>query len=54
MSQWIETELAESQLQDTRHRKRLTQLLGWSSEHQLQGCREPDVDHDGSVPRTSR
>jgi hypothetical protein len=28
MSQWVETELAESQMRDERHRKRLTQLLG--------------------------
>ena len=28
MGQWIETELAESQMQDERHKKRLAQLLG--------------------------
>ena len=27
MSQWVETELAESQMQDARHTKRLAQLL---------------------------
>ena len=32
MSQWIETELAESQMQDGRHKKRLAQMLGRLSE----------------------
>jgi hypothetical protein len=32
MSQWVETELAESQMRDTRHTKRLAQLLARLSE----------------------
>ncbi len=32
MDQWIETELAESQVQDERRKKRLAQLLGRLSE----------------------
>ena len=32
MSQWVETELAQSQMQDARHTKRLAQLLGRLSE----------------------
>src|SRR2546425_2766590 len=35
MSQWAETELAESQMHDARHTKRLTQLLGRLSEQEV-------------------
>ena len=42
MSQWVETELAESQMQDARHTKRLAQLLERLSEQPV-----------SSIPRAS-